>query len=99
MGPLLAGPVAVAFSLLADDVVTPDPDTVTPGVVGFIVTFLVIVATLLLVLDMVRRVRRVNYRDQVQAELQAEVAARDAAASGTTPDASGNSPEVPPAAR
>ena len=37
-----------------------DPDTVTPGVWGFVLTFLVMVIVVLLVLDMVRRIRRVN---------------------------------------
>ncbi|MFB2581585.1 hypothetical protein ACEXQD_10050 [Herbiconiux sp. P15] len=61
---------------------TPDPDTVTPGVVGFIATFFVAGVTVLLVIDMVRRVRRVNYRAQVREQLEAEVAARDAAGAG-----------------
>jgi hypothetical protein len=59
---------------------TPDPDQVTPGVIGFIATFFVAGVTVLLVIDMVRRVRRVNYRAQVREQLEAEVAARDAAA-------------------
>jgi large-conductance mechanosensitive channel len=58
------------------DTTTPDPDTVTPGVIGFIVTFLVMAVTVLLVIDMVRRVRRVNYREQVRAELEEELAAQ-----------------------
>jgi hypothetical protein len=42
-----------------------DPNSVTPGVVGFIMTFGVMIAVLLLVLDMVRRVRRVRYRQEI----------------------------------
>ncbi|MCM3656103.1 hypothetical protein M3147_02445 [Agromyces mediolanus] len=49
-----------------------DPNTVTPGVIGFAVTFLVAVAVLLLILDMTRRIRRTNYRAQVQEQLDAE---------------------------
>ncbi|WP_291055164.1 hypothetical protein [Herbiconiux sp.] len=79
MSVLLAASSLVG-SVLAEDVTTPDPDTVTPGIIGFIVTFMVMAVTLLLVIDMVRRVRRVNYRAQVQEELQAEIAERDAAA-------------------
>ena len=71
MTPLLSA--ATTVWLLADDT-TPDPDTVTPGVVGFIVTFLVAAVTVLLVIDMVRRVRRVNYREQMRAELEQELA-------------------------
>ena len=46
-----------------------DPNSVTPGVVGFIVTFAVMIAVLLLVLDMVRRVRRVRYREEIAQKL------------------------------
>lgn len=49
-----------------------DPDLVTPGVVGFGVTAFIAIATVLLILDMNRRVRRVRYRDEVQAKLDAE---------------------------
>jgi hypothetical protein len=52
-----------------------DPNVVTPGVIGFVLTLLVAVATVLLVLDMTRRVRRVRYREQVNAALDAELAA------------------------
>lgn len=49
-----------------------DPDTVTPGVWGFVLTFLVMAVVVLLVLDMVRRIRRVNYRAEVREQLEAE---------------------------
>lgn len=55
-----------------------DPNTVTPGAWGFAAIFLVAVATVLLGLDMVRRVRRTTYRAQIQEKLQAEAAAREA---------------------
>jgi len=42
-----------------------DPNSVTPGVVGFVMTFGVMIAVLLLVIDMVRRVRRVRYRQEI----------------------------------
>ncbi len=67
--------------VLSDVTPTPVPeftgneDLVTPGVVGFIVTFLIAVATVLLVIDMTRRVRRVRYRAEVQEQLEAERAA------------------------
>ncbi|WP_349897876.1 hypothetical protein [Parafrigoribacterium soli] len=53
-----------------------DPTTVTPTWVGFAVTFLVAVATVLLIMDMVRRVRRVRYRSEVLEKLEAERAAQ-----------------------
>lgn len=52
-----------------------DPNTVTPGVVGFVVTFVFAVAVVLLVISMVRRTRRVVYRAEVNERLDAEEAA------------------------
>lgn len=49
-----------------------DPNTVTPGVWGFVLTFVIMVVVVLLVLDMVRRIRRVNYRAEVREQLEAE---------------------------
>ena len=49
-----------------------DPNSVTPGVWGFVLTFLIKVVVVLLVLDMVRRIRRVNYRAEVREQLEAE---------------------------
>ncbi len=78
-----------------------DPNLVTPGVWGFVLTFLVMVVVVLLILDMVRRIRRVNYRAEVRAQLEAE--ARDAElgeADGQMTDAAGEADdEEPPAAR
>jgi hypothetical protein len=54
-----------------------DPNTVTPGVSGFIVTFLFAVVVVLLVIDMVRRTRRVSHRAAVNAKLDAEEAAAE----------------------
>ena len=55
-----------------------DPDTVTPGVIGFVLTFLVAVVVVFLVIDMSRRIRRINYRQQANERLDAEeAAARD----------------------
>ncbi len=49
-----------------------DPNIVTPGVVGFAVTFLIAIVTVLLVIDMTRRIRRVRYREEVREQLIAE---------------------------
>jgi hypothetical protein len=54
-----------------------DPNTVTPGVAGFIVTFLLAVAVILLVISMVRRTRRVIHRAAVNEKLDAEEAAAE----------------------
>jgi len=74
------GPVS---SFLANEELIPaievDPNSVTPGVVGFLVTLFVAVVVLLLIADMVRRVRRVRYREEINEKLDAEAA--------TTPEA------------
>ncbi|QWS32474.1 hypothetical protein [Curtobacterium aetherium] len=51
----------------------PDVD-VTPGVAGFVAIALVAVVTILLVVDMTRRIRRTRYRAEVRERLEAEVA-------------------------
>ena len=54
-----------------------DPNLVTPGVIGFVITFAIAAITVLLVIDMVRRIRRVRYRSEVQEQIAAEVAAAE----------------------
>lgn len=55
-------------------------DQVTPGLLGFLLTAFIVVLTALLIVDMVRRIRRVRYRAQVEAE-------RAAAEDAGSPDA------------
>ena len=56
-----------------------DPTIVTPGVIGFALTFGLVVVVVLLILDMTRRLRRIRYRAEVNDRLDAEeAAARDA---------------------
>jgi hypothetical protein len=73
---------------------TGNPNLITPGVWGFIAIFLVAVATVLLLLDMTRRIRRSRYRaevrekiaeEQAEAELEAEKAERKSTRSGKAP--------------
>ena len=71
----MIGAAATAVIVLADEEEF-DPNSVTPGIWGFVVTFLLMVVVVLLILDMVRRIRRTNYRAQVREQLEAE--ARDA---------------------
>ena len=52
-----------------------DPAIVSPGVVGFLVTIFVALVTILLVWDMVRRIRRQRYQAEIEAKLDAEQAA------------------------
>lgn len=58
---------------------TVDPDTVTPGFVGFIVMALLAVVVVFLVIDMLRRIRRAGYRAEVNEQLDAEEQARSEA--------------------
>lgn len=52
-------------------------DQITPGLWGFIMTAFFVLATTLLIVDMVRRIRRVRYRAQVEDERQAAAEAAD----------------------
>jgi hypothetical protein len=54
-------------------------DQVTPGLLGFLLTAFIVVLTALLIVDMVRRIRRVRYRAQVEEERQAAAGEADIA--------------------
>ena len=64
-------------------------DQVTPGLLGFIMTAFFVVATALLIVDMVRRIRRVRYRAQVEEDRIAAAAAADVEAAGAADAAPG----------
>lgn len=71
--------MGAAVSVWAEELIPPievDPVLVTPGVIGFVVTFLVAMGSLVLIVDMVRRVRRVRYRAEIAERLDAEEAAK-----------------------
>ncbi|WP_426320343.1 hypothetical protein [Microbacterium sp. E-13] len=77
--------VIVALSLAATTPTpTPtspvDPNLVTPGVWGFVITAFVALAVIFLVWDMMRRIRRGRVRADIQEELDAEAAAEAQAA-------------------
>ncbi|GAA1205792.1 hypothetical protein [Rhodoglobus aureus] len=87
-----------------------DVNLVTPGVIGFAATLFIAVATLLIVADMNRRVRRVRYRELAQETIRAEQALADGegvgsdsdpVADGTTSAATGteSDDDVPPTQR
>ena len=50
-------------------------DLVTPGVWGFVITAAIMIAVILLIIDMVRRLRRLNYRAEIRQRLEDEAAA------------------------
>jgi hypothetical protein len=80
---------------------TPDPDTpnedlITPGPWGFAVVAFIAIAVVLLIVDMMRRIRRARFRSEVREELDAEQAGngapRDAAAEGAEAPRGGEDP-------
>ncbi|UCR88989.1 hypothetical protein [Mycetocola spongiae] len=52
--------------------VAPDNNLVTPGVIGFLAIAFVAVAACFLVWDMMRRIRRTNYRAEIVERLEHE---------------------------
>lgn len=73
------------FAILAAEAATNPAETwYSPGVIGFIATFGVTAAAVALIFDMVRRVRRVRYR----AEIEAKIAAEESQVQGETKPAS-----------
>lgn len=52
-----------------------DPELVTPGPWGFLIIALIALAAILLIWDMLRRIRRARFRAEVAEQLDAEEAA------------------------
>ena len=71
---------------------TGDPDKITPGILGFAAIFFVALATVFLIVDMNRRIRRTRYRAEVQERLREE--AETKSVSGVKPKAP-RTPDVP----
>ena len=71
-----------------------DPDTVTPGIWGFVLTAVVAIAVVGIGFDLVRRIRRVNYKAEIGARLEAELAERDAAAAAAAAAENGKAPDA-----
>ena len=51
-----------------------DEDLITPTWVGFAATFIIALATVFLLIDMNRRVRKVRYREEIREKIAAEEA-------------------------
>ena len=71
---------AIALLLAATPTPTTDPAETwySPGLIGFLGTFIVVAGAVIIIFDMVRRVRRVRYRAEIQEKLAAETAAAEA---------------------
>lgn len=52
--------------------VGPDGDNVTPGVVGFLATLFIALGAVALIFDMIRRIRRMRYREEIATKLDQE---------------------------
>ncbi|MDF2045508.1 MULTISPECIES: hypothetical protein [Microbacterium] len=87
-------PVLVALATTPTPANTPDDSLVTPGPFGFGAIAFIGVAVFLLVWDMLRRIRRGRYREEVNAELDAEEQAR-AAATTAAPNDDDTDPAAP----
>lgn len=70
--PPLAAAVAHAAATPTPSPGAPPTDMVTPGVIGFVVIFGLAIVTILLLLDMNRRIRRARYRDEIANRLDEE---------------------------
>ncbi len=55
----------------------PDPDSVTPGLAGFLVVFILAIATWLLLRNMTGRLRRMRFREQERLDAEREHPADD----------------------
>lgn len=64
-----------------------DPNLVTPGVLGFIAIILVAFATVFLLMDMNRRIRRTKYRTEIRERIAEEQNAAQADVSDREPTA------------
>lgn len=84
--------LALALVALSPDDTRPglQPEDVTPGVIGFLVTLALVLATIPLIRSMTRKTRRVGLRAEVEAQ------ADDGGASGPTPavETSGATPDA-----
>lgn len=80
-------------------------DQVTPGLLGFVMTAFMVIAVVLLMVSMTRRIRRIRYRAQVSdteqddhtppAETNATDSTSGADASNPAPEPPGTKPTVP----
>lgn len=106
-GPPVPQKVSTVYSLLKALATTPAPapspslrpglsqEQVTPGLLGFLLTAFIVVLTALLIVDMVRRIRRVRYRAQAEEErAAAEAAAPGGDALAVAPGGVAPAPEV-----
>ncbi len=91
---------SLLIALAATPAPTPTPslrpglseDQVTPGLLGFLLTAFIVVLTAVLIVDMVRRIRRVRYRAQVEEE---RAAAAESGTAVSAPESGATTPQGP----
>lgn len=80
--------------------VDPSETFYSPGTIGFIATFLVAAGAIVIIFDMVRRIRRVRYRSDIAIKLEAEALEATAKPEASKPAASqAATPAAKPAAK
>ena len=65
---------SLLFGAMPTPTADPSETFYSPGILGFVFTFALAGLAILLVFDMVRRMRRVRYRAEVREKLAAEAA-------------------------
>jgi hypothetical protein len=65
---------SLLFAAMPTPTADPSETFYSPGILGFVFTFALAGLAILLVFDMVRRMRRVRYRAEVREKLAAEAA-------------------------
>lgn len=65
---------------------TVDPELVSPGPLGFVVIAIIVLAVVLLIWDMMRRIRRGRVRADINEQLDAEAQAAEAVEATETDD-------------
>jgi hypothetical protein len=81
----------LVLALLAGDPLNPNPSAsvdpantfYSPGIIGFLGTFILVIGALAIIWDMVRRIRRINYRAQIKERIAAEQAEYEAKSGGS----------------
>jgi len=94
------------LALLAGDPLNPNPSAspdpantfYSPGIIGFLGTFILVIGALAIIFDMVRRIRRINYRAQIKERLAAEQAEYDSkSVAASAADSAAGKPAAKPA--
>lgn len=76
-----ASPTATSTATATPGPTLPDPDSVTPGLAGFLVVFVLAIVTWLLLRNMTGRLRRMRFREE-----QRQAAEREAHPESDHPD-------------